>query len=92
MDRRTPLPRKWVKARPGFSSKRFNPVGEPRPGFFRAPRLHGAGREAAVAAMAVCGPRSRRLPGGGALCSEAAANLLPVSPPSPFSPSLGGSH
>lgn len=41
---------------------------------------------AAVAAMAVCGPRFRQLPGGGALCSEAAAK--PLSPPSPFFPPL----
>lgn len=36
--------------------------------------------------MAACGPRSRQSPGGGALCLEANANLLPVSPPSLFLP------
>lgn len=85
-ERRTPLPRKWIKAQSCLSYKRFNPAGEPRPGFFLARRFQAVSREAADAAMAVCGPCSRCSPGGGALCSEAAANLLPVSPPSPFFP------
>lgn len=60
-------------------------------------RSRGASREGgsqACAAMADCGPRSRRSPGGGALCSEAAATTFSRRLPPFFlvSPSLGGSH
>lgn len=62
-------------------------MGELRAGIsFLLGGLHRASKEVADAAMAAYGPRSRQSPGGGALCSEANVNLLPVFPLLTFSP------